>query len=848
MILDKYTFFMKKMNIFESYMSKQNDMKLSFRYLFMAILATAFVASCNKPEPEPEPKPQPEPPEPKTETPVIQAQATTFLAKGDTYQLPVTIVNPASGTTLSARLVETADWISLGTPGADGVPVILTDNLSASRTAKVELSYTGAESVTVDITQGQWEYSEFGISISKVGPFGATFDITRKTGYHGGYFFEVLDKASFDKYVKDDNNHVGDFAFGEALYQSDLAYLNRLADLHGHPLSQLFSMIPSLYSKEDAVTMPYSGLAVDSDYVFIVYGMEEGTGVRKTAMCFYEFRTGYSSESALTFTGMAHDITENYATIMMTPSNTAEYWYMNWVSEIDLQSTTPEAVMQNSINNAKTLLSRYTADQILFHGVESYQATDLMPGTNYTVFAWGMNLDMVATTAPQEVFTFRTKDYDIMDDCTFQIDVLEVEDMDVKVKVTPSNLNTRYYVAFVEKSLMEGYSKEQAAQRIINMESQRIENHYYNIENLSWENLPGLEAGVREIWGRRDEGWTFKPEHDYNIYVFGIDNYGIRSTVVNTITVTTAEGGVSNNHFDLTVNSASWQGIDFTITPELEEYWTYFVIETSELEPYRNGSALNDKAIMHEIEEYYEHNGENILYYTFNNARTLHTHVTPETMYSILVFGYSGTNSTPMYEWQVYAPAPPFNTSQADYSYTYELFRGEDLSALNPTLFPLVDFQGDCVMVINVTPNEHAAHWCLGVWPPKENFRESGGKYHLMTLDLNPTNSMQDKKYYRTRPWWYGCGSGSATKKEPWMDDEGNLMDYYPWTISGWAEDAAGNYGPWHYEYFIPIPRPKAEVTGPYEVGYTEAYDFWSSPAQLPGMKVYRVSTGEILN
>ena len=140
MILDKYTVFVKKMNIFESYMSKPNDMKNSFRFFFMAILATAFTASCGKPEPEPEPKPQPEPPEPKTETPVIQAQATTFLAKGDTYQLPVTITNPTSGTTLSARLVETADWISLGTPGAEGVPVILSDNLSASRSAKVDLS------------------------------------------------------------------------------------------------------------------------------------------------------------------------------------------------------------------------------------------------------------------------------------------------------------------------------------------------------------------------------------------------------------------------------------------------------------------------------------------------------------------------------------------------------------------------------------------------------------------------------------------------------------------------------------------------------------------------------------
>ena len=826
-------------------------MKLNLRFFPLAVFSAVIAFSCGEKEPEPQKPDNPKPDDPVAETPVIQANAASFVAKGATYQLPVTVQHAVQGTTLSARLVEAADWITLGTPGTDGVPVILTDNLSASRKAKVELSYSGAESVTVEVTQEQWDYSEFSIRISDVGPFGAKFDITRKTGYHGGYFFEVLDKVDFEKYVKDDRAQIGEFAFGEALYQSDLAYLNRLAEKHGHPLSQLFSMLGSMYCKDDSVSMPYSDLDVDTDYVFIVYGMEEGTAVRKTAMCFYEFRTTYSAESGLTFSGKAVDVAENYAELKVSPSNNTEYWYMDWVSEIQLETTTLAEVMQKSINSAKSLLSKYSADQILCHGVETVQATDLMPGTEYSVVAWGMNLDMEATTAPQVAFTFRTRDYAIVDNCTFQIDVLQVEDMDIRIRVTPSNLSTRYYVAFVEKSKMEGYSDEQAAQRIINMESQRIDNHYYDVENLSWANLPGLEAGVREIWGRRDEGWTFLPEHDYIIYVFGIDNFGIRSTAVGRKDVTTAEGGVSNNHFTLNVESATWQGIDFTVTPELEDYWTYFVIETAELDAFRKGSSLDDKAIMHEIEEYYEHNNDNILYYTFNTAKTRHTHVTPETMYSILVFGYSGTNSTPMYEWQVYAPAPPFNTSQADYSYTYELFRGEDLSALNPTLFPLADFRGDCVMVLRLTPNEHAAHWCLGLWPPKENFRDSGGKYHLMTLDLDTTASgsaMQDKKFFRTRPWWYGCGNGSATNMEPWVDDEGNMMNYFPWTISGWAEDADGNYGPWHYDYLIPIPKPKAEVTGPYEVGYSEAYDFWSAPAQMPGMHVYRMGTGEKLN
>ena len=832
---------------------------ISFRHFSLTavsvLAATALVVSCGK-QKEPEkvdPIPTEKPDPPVAKTPVIQAGNATFTGKAGTYELPVTVQDPTDGASLSVEIQfpdygtsgSSTEWVTAGSPTSTGVPLTFTDNLSEPRSAQVTLSYPKAQSVTLTLTQGKWEYPEFEISISKVGPFGATFDIQRKSGYGGGYFFEVLDMADFQKYVKDETNHLGDFAYGEALYQSDLNYLKQLAEKHGHPLGHLFTMIPEMYSKEPTVTVPYSGLAVETEYLFILYGMEASdAATRKTPVCLYSFKTGFSSESALTFSGSAVDVTENYAELTVSPSNNTEYWYMTWASEIELASKTPAEVMQNSINLAKSLLSRYSAEQILCHGPETIQATDLVSGTNYSVFAWGMNLEMGATTEPKEVFTFRTKEFAIVDDCTFQIDVMQVQDMDIQVRVTPSNPTTRYYVAFVDVDRMEGYTDEQAAQRIINMEAQRIENHYYDVENLSWANLPGLAAGTREIWGRKNEGWSFKPDHDYHIYAFGIDNFGIRSTRVDRIDVRTAAATASANHFTVTVDKATWQGIDYTVTPEIEdEYWMPFFIETAELDYYRNpDGSLKEQEIMHEIEEYYE---DEILYNTYHGTRTLHAHVVPDTQYSILVFGYSGSYTTKMYEWKAYAPAPPLSKSEADYTYTYELFRGEDLADMNPRLFPHADFDGDCIMVVRITPNEKAKHWYFGVWPPKENFRNQGGQYYLMTLDMNDTVSCIDEKVYRTRPWWYGCGSGSATHKEPWIDDEGNMMSYYPWTLSGWAEDADGNYGPWHYDYMIPIPKPKEEVTGNYEVGYTEAYDFWSAPNAVQNVRVFRVSDGK---
>ena len=822
------------------------------RFSAFALALLVAIASCAQKEETPEKDQKENKGEgTTTEAPAITAQDTNVLAQAGTYTLAVSVANPVEGKNLSASLVEAADWITLGAPTADGVPVKVGDNLSAARSVQVKLSYEGAKDVTVNLTQDQWKYSEFDIAISKLGPFGATFTITRKAGYHGGYFFEVLGKSSFDSYVKDETNKVGDFNYGNKLYESDVNYLNSLAQQHGHPLSHLFGMLGSMYSKEDQTEMPYSSLDIDTDYVFIVYGMEDSdAATRKTAMCFYEFHTGISSSSELSFSGQASDIIETSATISVTPSNNTEYWYLDWASEIQLQGTTPAEIMQKANSNAKTLVSRgYKAEEVLCKGKDEFQATELMPGTEYTVFAWGMDVTTLeATTEPQVAFKFKTKDYSIIDDCTFQIQVLEIEDMDIQIKVTPSNLSTRYYAAFVEKSKMAGYNDTQAAQRIINMEAQRISNGEYDVPDLSWANLPGLEAGVRTIWGRRDEGWTFQPNHDYRIYVFGIDNLGIRTTVVETLDVTTAAPGESNNHFEVTIDSNAWNGLYYTVTPEIEdEYWLPFVAETSDIDTYfRNADgSLKEQELFAWIEEYYE---DEITSTARRGTRQLYQHVTPDTDYSIIIFGYAGSYTTKMYEWQVYVPKPPFNTSSADYSYSYELFRGEDLTALDPTLFPAVDFEGDCIMVVRVEPNAQAAHWYFGCWPPKENYREQGGLYYLMTLDMNPDvagSAMQDKKFFRNRPWWYGCGSGSATKKEPWSDDEGNVMNYYPWTLSGWAEDAEGNYGPWHYEYLIPVPLPKDDPNlGPYEVGYTTAYKFWET-SNSASMQVFSVNTGK---
>jgi hypothetical protein len=90
------------------------------------------------------------------QTPIISATTSINLAyDAISGEIGYEIMNPVSGTTLAANTE--ADWISNITVTNEKVTFTTTANEgSADRTATISLSYDGAESVTVEVTQGHY--------------------------------------------------------------------------------------------------------------------------------------------------------------------------------------------------------------------------------------------------------------------------------------------------------------------------------------------------------------------------------------------------------------------------------------------------------------------------------------------------------------------------------------------------------------------------------------------------------------------------------------------------------------------------------------------------------------------
>lgn len=735
--------------------------------MFLSFFAVLLAAGCKK----------------ESLTPVIRAVAVEIGKDAGEYSLDYSVENAESGKSLTAET--DADWIYDIRVEGSKVVFMAEQNTGASRSADMRLSYPGAAGLTVKVNQGSVFEGAFKIEVKDITPYGCTVVYT-PVEYSGNYIFFVMEKESVMPYLLDAGGL-------DDLYRGDVSYVQSIADANGLTLEECLQRLPQLYTMDGKATeMSYTDLDFNTDYIAYCYGLSLD-GKRLTDFVMAEFSTGIVTSSDITFEASVSNIGQNSAEILVTPSN-SDYYYWTYVSEMDYSQYSLEEIMINMINNIMEYVDSWGEPITTFiHSGESSDAPeDLWSGTNYYIVAWGMDLNGNPTTLPVEVASFKTESEPVTDDCTFQVTVLETRAEDIKVRVEPSKDNTMYYVGMVEESRCTGYSDRQMAQRIVNMEASRLEDGSYYDDN-TWESI--THTGTTELWGNRDLYWNFLPEHTYRIYVFGVSTDGQITTEVKRVDQTTEPAVTSDMTIETRLVSSTWNYGTFEFTPSNDdEYYLPFILETADAEIYKKADGSYDEiALMEEIEHYYE---DEIIYKRMRGRKTYECYWKSDTDYTMLVFGYSGTNTTQFFEFKTHSPEIPFEKSDAEVSADYCFIDGNELAAKYPDQWDADDVKDACIMVTKFTPNAAAEHWYGGVWGTVDQYEY--GVDHLMALirnDSAPANCIDD---YQTtcRPWYN-----------------------YKWSFSYVAEGADGNFGKWHYIEFTPTVDDTVEP-----------YDFWSNP------------------
>lgn len=179
-------------------------------------------------------------------------------------------------------------------------------------------------------------------------------------------------------------------------------------------------------------------------------------------------------------------------------------------------------------------------------GDEEYETRMLKPNQNYIFYAYGVEFDNENSDNPVKILTplikhyFTTPEWKATSNGTFEMNVESQElvgtgddaIVNIKLKVTPSDKNERYYIAFVEKSkLVNDYDIYDFAFDIIYSEES-----YGTVQD--WSTTEMLSSGDK-ILDSMNFGWGLYPGTDYKVLVFGVDGKGLVTTSIASIDCTT---------------------------------------------------------------------------------------------------------------------------------------------------------------------------------------------------------------------------------------------------------------------------------------------------------------------
>lgn len=336
-------------------------------------------------------------------------------------------------------------------------------------------------------------------------------------------------------------------------------------------------------------------------------------------------------------------------------------------------------------------------------------------GNDYYFWCFGMddNYNINSENA-EEYFTVTTGEIPVTDNCTFTVEKVNVTAQDCEIKITPSNLETRYFIGMYPGGSAEKYGKSVCVERLL----QRLD-MYNSGSGLgdgtppNWQTNEWVQKGEMTTKMGADQEWRIEPESTYEIFIFGFDKYGHRTTDVSVTEFTTPEY-VAPTDFKLEFEFSEIEMRSFTckVTPSHDDVWYHVGIINAEVFDSYNGNWLKflDDLI-------HGDGGGDLSQYV--GEEILSTDCTPGTQYVAYGFAYaSGTYQSDLSTGRVESKPLPRNDN-ATVSGTWQVYNGDELAARYPSAWK--DYKGvQYVCVYQAEPtSEETAHTWVFVHAPR---------------------------------------------------------------------------------------------------------------------------------
>lgn len=367
-------------------------------------------------------------------------------------------------------------------------------------------------------------------------------------------------------------------------------------------------------------------------------------------------RVKQAVKSTVTFNIEITEQTTTSCSTKITPSDD-ETIYIAYMSEVDYLNgkdiTTPQGLFQDDYDyfmsiaeqvNAPKLKEFFLANFFAYQGENSIDWTGMMPGYEYVLYVYTVefnaeNNDYVLTSP----ITYQVVTLDGPELKTVEFDVtIEVNGPHATYNIDPLDWNGKYYLSVYEEGefmylgdneVIDDYYTKLVTDTWINNMSSLIISGYTTSDLLEIMCLEGIESFSE----------TRNANTNYALVIYTVENVdGLPqiTSVPQLVNFRTGEIGPSDMTFEIKVENNYARVADITITPSTNEPYTAAIVAKAQVPAMENSELmawLNKNLIMDEY--------RNELSYHLNT-------LTPDTEYTILVYGYwGGTITTDLYRY-----------------------------------------------------------------------------------------------------------------------------------------------------------------------------------------------------
>lgn len=678
--------------------------------------------------------------------PVIDVSPTlTVSAEGGMSHLSYSIINPVEGQQISASCDQ--DWLysfDYSTDGQIGFKYAVYDDETQDRTATLTLTYPGAETKTVAVTQIRKGGMTFDIQVTDVSETGATVTITPSNNDQT-YMYAVVSAA----YMKEFDNPA-DFI------QDDITYWEDHCDNEGYTFE---SFIKLMLRTGVHVDDELNDLDPNKEYCAYAYGMTPEKIITSGLSTAY-FTTTKIDYTNVNFKVTYTNDTDYNATITVRPElEDGSLYAGGWTFTVrnsyaqTVDGETDEEWQATILSNLKEQVEEgyFTQDDLL-HGEKTFYLSDnlgtgIRPwgGNTYYVYCFGLNANFNVDTN-DGVFSrseVKTNPVEVTNPCTFEVSVPEssIEDMEAVVEVTPSDESTSYFVALTPTKTigLAGEGDETVGESLV------VERMIQRLDLAAknwWLSEDWVEKGPikKSLWA--DLGWELKPEQELSVLIFGVDQFGRRSTVIAREDFKTTEFTQPSAGFsvDIEVVDNTTPGsltVKFTpksSSPDLDANKVRYyagLVPSYQWESYEDWQAYVDDMV---------HSGLISNTATVSGEKTMTADVNYEMEYTIFAFAYKNGITYPDQDpdtKEVTTVALPKSTT-ANVSVEVRRYNGADVYNQDPVVWK--DYQNSGIFTILIpTPNEAAVTWYYTLHSSRSAIPNSDGQMyrHFMDEDLS---------------------------------------------------------------------------------------------------------------